>query len=315
PQGGRQQGEQVGEKKTKLAAAAAADARRLVFSEKFACPVSGFTIPEIEPRLFSFNNPFGACPKCGGLGVEQHIDPELVIPDKDRTLRRGAISPWAKSSSPYYVQTLQALGKHYRFTLDTKWKDLPKKTQDAILYGSGDTEIRFSYDDGMRAYDARRPFEGVVTNLERRYRETDSDWAREEIARYFTDVPCDACKGYRPSPKALCVKIDALHIGEVSDMSVKGAANWFSELPQRLTAKQNEIAVRVLKEIRERLKFLVDVGLEYLTPAPASMAATSSRKARSMIWLLRRNPGPGNIFPANWSCLSPSAGRAIRAGR
>ena len=266
--------------RTKLAAAAAAAARRLVFSEKFACPVSGFTIPEIEPRLFSFNNPFGACPKCGGLGVEQHIDPDLVIPDKDRTLRRGAISPWAKSSSPYYVQTLQALGKHYRFTLDTKWKDLPKKTQDAILYGSGDAEIRFSYDDGMRAYETRRPFEGVVTNLERRFRETDSDWAREEIARYFTDVPCDACKGYRLKPEALCVKIAGLHIGEVSEMSVKGAAKWFTELPQRLTPKQNEIAVRVLKEIRERLKFLVDVGLEYLTLARASGTLSGGESQR-----------------------------------
>jgi excinuclease ABC subunit A len=278
PGGGREQ--QASEKKTKLAAAAAADARRLVFSEKFACPVSGFTIPEIEPRLFSFNNPFGACPKCGGLGVEQHIDPDLVISDKDRTLRRGAISPWAKSSSPYYVQTLQALGKHYRFTLDTKWKDLPKKTQDAILYGSGDTEIRFSYDDGIRAYDTRRPFEGVVTNLERRYRETDSDWAREEIARYFTDVPCDACKGYRLKPEALCVKVGGLHIGEVSEMSVKGAAKWFTELPQRLSPKQNEIAVRVLKEIRERLKFLVDVGLEYLTLARASGTLSGGESQR-----------------------------------
>ena len=178
------------------------------------------------------------------------------------------------------MQTLQALGKHYRFTLDTKWKDLPKKTQDAILYGSGDTEIRFSYDDGLRAYDTRRPFEGVVTNLERRYRETDSDWAREEIARYFTDVPCDACKGYRLKPEALCVKIDGLHIGEVSDMSVKGAAKWFSELPQRLTSKQNEIAVRVLKEIRERLKFLVDVGLEYLTLARASGTLSGGESQR-----------------------------------
>jgi excinuclease ABC subunit A len=283
PKGGREGGQRrstAEDKKTKLATAAAADARRLVFSEKFACPVSGFTIPEIEPRLFSFNNPFGACPKCGGLGVEQHIDADLVIPDKDRTLRRGAISPWAKSSSPYYLQTLQALGKHYRFTLDTKWKDLPKKTQDAILYGSGDTEIRFSYDDGMRAYDTRRPFEGVVTNLERRYRETDSDWAREEIARYFTDVPCDACKGYRLKPEALCVKVGGLHIGEVSDMSVKGAAKWFTELPQRLTAKQNEIAVRVLKEIRERLKFLVDVGLEYLTLARASGTLSGGESQR-----------------------------------
>ena len=253
---------------------------RLTFSEKFACPVSGFTIPEIEPRLFSFNNPFGACPKCGGLGVEQHIDADLVIPDKERTLRRGAIAPWAKSSSPYYVQTLLALGKQYRFTLDTKWKDLPKKTQEAILYGSGDSEIRFSYDDGMRAYETKRPFEGVITNLERRFRETDSEWAREEISRYFTDVPCEACKGYRLKPEALCVKVGGLHIGEVSDMSVKGAAHWFTELPQRLTPKQNEIAVRVLKEIRERLKFLVDVGLEYLTLARASGTLSGGESQR-----------------------------------
>jgi len=255
-------------------------AERIVFSEKFACPVSGFTIPEIEPRLFSFNNPFGACPKCGGLGVEQHIDADLVIPDKERTLRKGAISPWAKSSSPYYVQTLAALGKHYKFTLDTKWKDLSKKTQDAILYGSGDTEIRFSYDDGMRAYETRRPFEGVITNLERRFRETDSDWAREEIARYFTDVPCSACHGYRLKPEALCVKVGGLHIGEVSDMSVKTAAAWFEELPARLNAKQNEIAVRILKEIRARLKFLVDVGLDYLTLARASGTLSGGESQR-----------------------------------
>jgi excinuclease ABC subunit A len=242
--------------------------------------VSGFTIPEIEPRLFSFNNPFGACPKCGGLGVEQHIDAELVIPDKERTLRKGAIAPWAKSSSPYYVQTLQALGKHYKFTLDLKWKDLPKKTQEAILYGSGDTEIRFSYDDGTRAYESKRPFEGIITNLERRYKETDSDWAREEIARYFTDVPCAACNGYRLKPEALCVKIAGLHIGEVSDMSVKTAAAWFTDLPKHLNAKQNEIAVRVLKEIRERLRFLVDVGLEYLTLARASGTLSGGESQR-----------------------------------
>ncbi len=253
---------------------------RLVFSEKFACPVSGFTIPEIEPRLFSFNNPFGACPKCGGLGVEQHIDADLVIPDKERTLRRGAIAPWAKSSSPYYVQTLLALGKHYKFTLDTKWRDLPKKTQEAILYGSGDAEIRFSYDDGIRAYETKRAFEGVITNLERRFRETDSDWAREEIARYFTDVPCEACNGFRLKPEALCVKVGGLHIGEVSAMSVKGAARWFTELPQRLIGKQNEIAVRVLKEIRERLRFLVDVGLEYLTLARASGTLSGGESQR-----------------------------------
>jgi excinuclease ABC subunit A len=253
---------------------------RLVFSEKFACPVSGFTIPEIEPRLFSFNNPFGACPKCGGLGVEQHIDADLVIPDKERTLRKGAIAPWAKSSSPYYVQTLAALGKHYKFTLDTKWKDLPKKTQEAILHGSGDVEIKFSYDDGMRAYETKRPFEGIITNLERRYRETDSEWAREEIARYFTDVPCAACHGFRLKPEALCVKIGGRHIGEVSEMSVRAAARWFAELPEKLNAKQNEIAVRILKEIRERLNFLVDVGLDYLTLARASGTLSGGESQR-----------------------------------
>jgi excinuclease ABC subunit A len=255
-------------------------AERIVFSEKFACPVSGFTISEIEPRLFSFNNPFGACPKCGGLGVEQHIDAELVIPDKERTLRKGAIAPWAKSSSPYYVQTLSALGKHYKFTLDTKWKDLPKKTQDALLYGSGDTEIRFAYDDGMRAYETKRPFEGVITNLERRFKETDSEWAREEIARYFTDVPCEACNGYRLKPEALCVKVAGKHIGEVSDLSVRGAAQWFNDLPDKLNAKQNEIAGRILKEIRARLKFLVDVGLDYLTLARASGTLSGGESQR-----------------------------------
>jgi excinuclease ABC subunit A len=255
-------------------------AERLIFSEKFACPVSGFTIPEIEPRLFSFNNPFGACPKCGGLGVEQHIDADLVIPDKERTLRGGAIAPWAKSSSPYYVQTLTALGKHYRFTLDTKWKDLPKATQQALLHGSGEDAIRFTYDDGMRAYETKKPFEGVVTNLERRWKETESDWAREEMARYFTDIPCDACKGFRLKPEALCVKVGERHIGEVADMSVKRAGEWFTELPARLTPKHNEIASRVLKEIRERLKFLVDVGLEYLTLARASGTLSGGESQR-----------------------------------
>ena len=255
-------------------------AERLIFSEKFACPVSGFTISEIEPRLFSFNNPFGACPACGGLGVEQHIDADLVISDKDKTLRGGAIAPWAKSSSPYYIQTLQALGKHYKFTLDTKWKDLPKKTQDAILYGSKDDAIKFTYDDGMRSYQTTKPFEGVVTNLERRWKETESDWAREEMAKYFTDIPCAACNGNRLKPEALCVKIAGRHIGEVAEMSVKGAGEWFTALPKDLTPKQNEIAVRVLKEIRDRLKFLVDVGLEYLTLARASGTLSGGESQR-----------------------------------
>ncbi len=253
---------------------------RLIFSEKFACPVSGFTIPEIEPRLFSFNNPFGACAACGGLGVEQHIDAELVIPDRDRTLRGGAIAPWAKSSSPYYIQTLHALGKHYKFTLDTKWKDLSKKTQDAILHGSGDDAIRFVYDDGLRSYETKKPFEGVVTNLERRWRETESDWAREEMAKYFTDIPCAACKGFRLKPEALCVKIGGHHIGEIAELSVRRAGEWFTQLPKLLSAKQNEIAVRVLKEIRDRLNFLVDVGLEYLTLARASGTLSGGESQR-----------------------------------
>ena len=242
--------------------------------------MSGFTIPEIEPRLFSFNNPFGACAACGGLGVEQHIDADLVIPDKDRTLRGGAIAPWAKSSSPYYIQTLQALGKHYKFALDTKWMDLPKKTQDAILHGSGDDSIRFVYDDGLRSYETRKPFEGVVTNLERRWRETESDWAREEMAKYFTDIPCAACKGFRLKPEALCVKIGGHHIGEIAELSVRRAGEWFTQLPKLLSAKQNEIAVRVLKEIRDRLNFLVDVGLEYLTLARASGTLSGGESQR-----------------------------------
>jgi len=253
---------------------------RILFSEKFACPVSGFTIPEIEPRLFSFNNPYGACPKCGGLGIEQHIDAELVIPDKELTLRKGAIAPWAKSSSPYYVQTLQALGKFYKFTLDTKWKDLPKKTQNALLFGSGDDEIKFSYEDGVRSYDTKKPFEGVVTNIERRFRETESEWAREELGKYFSDVPCEACHGYRLKPEALCVKIGGKHIGEISELSVLRAGEWFENVPDQLNKQQNEIATRVLKEIRERLSFLLDVGLNYLTLSRSSGTLSGGESQR-----------------------------------
>ncbi|MBI3436822.1 MAG: excinuclease ABC subunit UvrA [Proteobacteria bacterium] len=253
---------------------------RLMFSERFACPVSGFTIPEIEPRLFSFNNPFGACATCGGLGVEQHIDPELVVPDKERSLRQGAIAPWAKSSSPYYLQTLIALGRHYKFALDAKWKDLPHAVQEVLLNGSGEDAVRFVYDDGMRSFETRKPFEGVVTNLERRWKETESEWAREEMAKYFTDTPCAACAGHRLKPEALCVKIAERHIGEIAGLSVRGAGEWFTELPRHLSAKHNEIASRVLKEINERLRFLVDVGLDYLTLARASGTLSGGESQR-----------------------------------
>ena len=206
--------------------------------------------------------------------------PTWSFPTRRRRLRKGAIAPWAKSSSPYYLQTLQALGKHYRFALDTRWKDLPKKVQEAILHGSGEDAIKFVYDDGLRAYETKKPFEGVLTNLERRFRETESEWAREEIGKYFTDIPCAACHGYRLKPEALCVKVGGLHIGEISEMSIKRAGEWFVELPGKLTVKQNEIAVRVLKEIRERLKFLVDVGLEYLTLARASGTLSGGESQR-----------------------------------
>ena len=254
--------------------------QRIIFSSKFACPVSGFTIPEVEPRLFSFNNPFGACPTCSGLGSEQKIDPELVVPNPQAALGKGAIAPWAKSTSPYYNQTLESLGKHYKFTLRTLWADLPKKTRDAILFGSGEEAIRFSYDDGLRAYDVRKPFEGVVSNLERRYLETDSEWAREEISRYMSAKPCAACKGFRLKPEALAVKIDTHHIGEISELSVKDAVQWATDLPGRLDKKRNEIAVRILKEIRERLTFLRDVGLDYLTLARASGTLSGGESQR-----------------------------------
>jgi excinuclease ABC subunit A len=254
--------------------------KQIVFSSKFACPVSGFTIPEIEPRLFSFNNPFGACPACGGLGSEETVDPELVVPDPKLTLRKGAIAPWARSTSPYYLQTLESLAKHLKFRLDTPFEDLPEKIQEIILYGSGEEPIRFSYNDGLRSYEVKKPFEGVVTNLERRYHETESEWAREEMSRYMTATPCSACKGYRLKPEALAVKIDAAHIAEIADLSVREACRWFAELPEKLDAKRGEIAKRILKEIGERLTFLVDVGLDYLTLSRASGTLSGGESQR-----------------------------------
>jgi excinuclease ABC subunit A len=238
---------------------------RVMFSEKFACPVSGFTIPEIEPRLFSFNNPFGACPACDGLGSQQKIDPDLIVPEPHRTLRDGAVAPWAKSSSPYYAQTLEALGKAYGFKLSSRWSDLSAEAQDAVLNGTGKREITFNYADGARSYQTTKTFEGIIPNLERRWKETDSAWSREDIERFMSAAPCPTCAGFRLKPEALAVKINKLHIGQVSDMSIKVAGAWFDTLPETFNAKQNEIAVRILKEIRDRLKFLNDVGLEYLS--------------------------------------------------
>lgn len=237
---------------------------RLVFSERFACPVSGFSIPEIEPRLFSFNNPFGACPTCDGLGTQQKIDPALIIPEPGRTLRDGAIAPWAKSSSPYYGQTLEALGRHFGFKLGDRWNELPESAREAILRGTDD-KIEFHYDDGLRSYKTTKNFEGIIPNLQRRWKETDSAWAREEIERYMAAAACPACDGYRLKPEAKAVKIAGMHVGLVTEMSIRDAGDWFESLPQKLTDKQNEIAGRIFKEIRDRLKFLNDVGLDYLT--------------------------------------------------
>ncbi|HEY5819003.1 MAG TPA: excinuclease ABC subunit UvrA [Mesorhizobium sp.] len=253
---------------------------RILFSEKFACPVSGFTIPEIEPRLFSFNNPFGACPTCDGLGSQRAIDQNLVVPDGNRSLRDGAIAPWAKSSSPYYAQTLEGLGKVYGFKPGDKFNDIPFEGQYAILHGTGAREIAFQYDDGLRSYKTTKTFEGVIPNLQRRWKETESAWMREEIERFMSASPCPACKGYRLKPESLAVKIAGKHIGEVTELSIRKADAWFTDLPQQMSAKQNEIAVRILKEIRERLRFLNDVGLDYLTLARNSGTLSGGESQR-----------------------------------
>ena len=238
---------------------------RIIFSSKFACPVSGFTIPEIEPRLFSFNSPHGACPKCDGLGTQMFFDPSLIVPDETLSLKDGAVAPWSKTTSTLYGQTLDSLAKHYKFSVTVPFKDLPKKAKDVILRGSGEDVVAFVYDDGLRRYETKKAFEGVIPNLERRYRETDSAWMREELERFQDQTRCETCDGHRLKPEALAVKIGGKHVGEVVDLSIKAADAWFRDLEKTFTAKQKEIAARILKEIRERLRFLNDVGLEYLT--------------------------------------------------
>ncbi len=254
--------------------------KRITFSANFACPVSGFTIPEIEPRLFSFNNPFGACPACDGLGEQLSVDPDLVVPDHDKKLDAGAIAPWGKSSSPLQTQTLEALSRAYKFKLNKTWRDLSANVQNKILFGTGGEEIEFIFDDGMRRYEVTKPFEGVVGNLERRFRETDSTWMREEIAKYQTAAPCNVCKGDRLRPEALSVKIGNTTIADVSKLSIKAAYDWFGPLPKKLTKKQNEIATRILKEITDRLEFLNAVGLDYLSLSRASGTLSGGESQR-----------------------------------
>ena len=244
-----------------------AEPERVTFSEKFACPVSGFTIAEIAPRLFSFNAPFGACPACDGLGVELYFDERLVVPDDSLSLYQGALAPWSKSKTPYFRQTIDAIAAHYKFKVQTKWRDLPAFARQVMLHGSGEEEIRFRYDEGGRVYEVARAFEGVIPNMERRYRETDSSWVREEFERYQTNRACGACGGYRLKEQALAVKIGGLHIGQVTEMPIRAALRWVEGVPASLSKQKNEIAAAILKEIRERLGFLVNVGLDYLTMA------------------------------------------------
>ncbi len=254
--------------------------KQLLFSEKFACPVSGFTISEIEPRLFSFNNPYGACPVCDGLGAKLAFDADMVVPDKDKSLHKGAIAPWAKGPSPLYTQTLQALSRHYDFSMDEPFWKLPEPAKNVILYGSGAEKIRFIYDDNARKYEVNKTFEGVLPNLERRWRETDSSWVREELGRYQSETPCLACEGYRLKPESLAVKIAGQHIGEVSRLAIRNAQQWFEALESQLTPKQMEIGRRILKEINDRLRFLVNVGLDYLNLSRASGTLSGGESQR-----------------------------------
>ncbi len=256
------------------------DPERITFSENFACPVSGFTIPEIEPRLFSFNAPFGACPDCDGLGVELFFDERLVVPDQTLKLYDGALAPWRKGKSPYFLQTIEAIERHYEFDKNTPWKDLPAKVQQVFLRGSGDEEIQFRYDEGGRVYQVTRSFEGVIPNMERRYRETDSAWIREEFERYQNNRPCGTCEGYRLRPEALAVKIAGLHVGQVVEMSIREALAWVEDAPNHLSVQKNEIARAILKEIRERLGFLNNVGLEYLTLSRSSGTLSGGESQR-----------------------------------
>ncbi|MDP9127907.1 MAG: excinuclease ABC subunit UvrA, partial [Pseudomonadota bacterium] len=250
------------------------------FSSKFACPVSGFTIDEIEPRLFSFNNPYGACPACDGLGEKLYFDPELVIPNHDLSLSQAAIAPWRNAMSGFHTQTVESLAKHFGASLHKPWKDLDAAFQKAVLYGTGEDDITFSYEQSTRSFKTTKPFEGVIPNLERRWKETESQWKREDMSRFQSSQPCEVCHGQRLKPEALSVKVNGLNISEVTAFSIKACGAWFAALPKHLSPKQKEIAARVLKEINERLGFLNDVGLEYLTLARASGTLSGGESQR-----------------------------------
>ncbi len=239
---------------------------RIVFSEKFACPVSGFTIEEVEPRLFSFNAPQGACPTCDGLGEKQLFDPQLVVPNEALSLKQGAVVPWAKSNppSPYYMQVLASLAREYGFDLTTPWSELSEEHREVILHGTQGMPVALTFKDGRKEYTVRKAFEGVIGNLNRRLLQTDSAWMREELSRFQTAQPCETCHGKRLNDKALAVKVAGEDIATPVRFSVTVALQWFEDLPAKLTDTQNQIARAILKEIVERLGFLNNVGLDYL---------------------------------------------------
>lgn len=237
----------------------------IIFSEKFACPVSGFTLAEIEPRIFSFNSPFGACPECDGLGTEIFFDPNLVVPNTALSLNQGALAPWSNVQSRYVNQTFNGLAKHFKFDLDTPFNQLPENIQHMLLYGSGDEKIKIHYDDGARSQSTNKAFEGIINNLKRRWFDTDSSWVREELGKFQNLTECHHCDGYRLKQEALCVKINNMHIGQVTRLTISEAVKWFRDLPKYLNATENKIAERVLKELNRRLEFLNNVGLDYLT--------------------------------------------------
>jgi excinuclease ABC subunit A len=253
---------------------------RTIFSSRFACPVSGFTIEEIEPRLFSFNSPHGACPACDGLGVETFFDPALVVPDGRRCLAEGAVVPWTSSRTPYYDQTLQGLARHFKVSLRTPFAELPEAVRQAILFGTGSEPVALTYEDGSRTYSVNKPFEGVIRNLERRYREADSIWLREELSRYQAEKPCAACQGARLKPQALAVRVGGRNIAEASGLSVREALAWFGTIATGLPPQKAEIARPILREILSRLSFLADVGLDYLTLGRASATLSGGESQR-----------------------------------
>ena len=237
----------------------------ITFSSKFACPVSGFTLEEIEPRIFSFNSPFGACPTCDGLGTQMYFDENLIVPDENLSIVQGALAPWASGHAKFYQQALEGVARHYKFSMTTPYKDLPENIKKIILHGSGDEAVKISYFDGVRTFHSNKPFEGVVGNLQRRYHETESEWTREELDKFQSTSACESCGGARLKPEALCVRIGDKNIAEVTALPIDKAVDWFAALPKKLTATQNKIAEKILKEIRARLGFLQNVGLDYLT--------------------------------------------------